>query len=213
MGHLVLLGDSTLDNLAYVRGGPAVIEQVRDHLPGGWTASLLAVDGARIDGVPRQLDRLPEDASHLALSIGGNDLLAESGVLEKPAGSVGAGLLLLAEVRDRFEAAYAGLLQRVMATGLPLVVCTVYEPRPPDAIQRRATATAVGLFDDVIVRSARRAGVPVLDLRAVCSGDADFANPIEPSSAGGDKIARHLVEIALRHDFGGRRAVVYPSPG
>jgi hypothetical protein len=59
MGHLVLLGDSTLDNAAYVRGGPSVIDQVRRHLPEGWRASLLAVDGSRIEDVHRQLHRLP----------------------------------------------------------------------------------------------------------------------------------------------------------
>ena len=33
MQHLVLLGDSILDNGAYTAGGPAVIEQVRAILP------------------------------------------------------------------------------------------------------------------------------------------------------------------------------------
>ena len=44
--HVVLLGDSILDNGAYVPGKPAVIDQVRGELPAGWTATLLAVDGS-----------------------------------------------------------------------------------------------------------------------------------------------------------------------
>lgn len=32
-------------------------------------------------------------------------------------------------------------------------------------------------------------GDSVLDLRSICTGPADCANPIEPSSAGGAKIA------------------------
>jgi hypothetical protein len=210
MGHIVLLGDSTLDNAAYVGDGPAVVDQVRRTLPEGWRATLLAVDGDRIGDVHRQLGRLPEDAGHLALSVGGNDLLAEAGVLGGPAGTVGMAVLTLAAVRDRFEAEYADLLKAVVATGLPAVVCTVYEPRFPDPEQRRAAAAALCLFDDAIVRAARLAGLPVLELRAVCSEDSDFANPIEPSSAGGDKIARALCEIVLRHDFSGRRTVLYP---
>lgn len=42
--------------------------------------------------------------------------------------------------------------------------------------------------------AARRSGVAVLELHTVCSEDSDFANPIEPSSAGGRKIARALRE-------------------
>src|SRR3954453_609630 len=140
MSPLVLLGDSTFDNAAYVRGGPAVIDQVRGLLPGGWRPPLRAVDGSRIEGVHRQLRRLPDDASHLVLSVGGNDLLAEAGVLGKPAGTVGRGVAMLADVRDRFEGEYAALLRAVVATVLPTVACTMYEPRFPDPALRRAAS-------------------------------------------------------------------------
>jgi hypothetical protein len=33
----------------------------------------------------------------------------------------------------------------------------------------------------------------VIDLRLVCTEPADYANPIEPSSGGGEKIARAIV--------------------
>jgi len=57
--HLVLLGDSIFDNAAYVRGRPAVVDQVRNSLPQGWRATLIARDGNVINDVHRQLDRLP----------------------------------------------------------------------------------------------------------------------------------------------------------
>jgi hypothetical protein len=46
MPHIVLLGDSILDNASYTSGGPDVISQVREILPKDWKATLLAVDGA-----------------------------------------------------------------------------------------------------------------------------------------------------------------------
>ena len=193
MSHIVLLGDSTLDNAAYVPRGEAVVDHLRDLLPPGWKATLLAVDGCRIEGVHAQLRRLPSDASRVALSVGGNDLLAEAGVLSQSAGTVGQAMLMLAEVRDRFEAGYTRLIESVAALERRAVACTVYEPRSPDPVQRRMVGAALGLFDDVIVRVARRSGVPVLDLRSICSDDADFANPIEPSSQGGRKIATALL--------------------
>jgi len=113
MSHLVLLGDSSFDNAACVRGGPAIIDQVRERLRDGWRATLGAVDGSPIEAVHRQLGRLPEGASHLILSAGGNDVLGEVGVLGKPVGTVGEGVRLLADIRDRFGADYGRLLRAI----------------------------------------------------------------------------------------------------
>jgi hypothetical protein len=54
-GHIVLLGDSILDNASYVPGGPSVVEHVRRFLPTGWKATLVAVDGATVSAVFRQI--------------------------------------------------------------------------------------------------------------------------------------------------------------
>src|SRR6185436_5966678 len=75
MIHIVLLGDSIFDNAAYVAGGPDVVRQLREILPSGWRATVNALDGAVISDVPQQLKELPRDATHLVLSIGGNDAL------------------------------------------------------------------------------------------------------------------------------------------
>ena len=69
MPHIILLGDSILDNVAYTSGGPDVISQVRQLLPRGAQATLLAVDGATTEHVPAQLGRIPRDASDLILSV------------------------------------------------------------------------------------------------------------------------------------------------
>jgi hypothetical protein len=85
MTHVVLLGDSIFDNSRYTDGGPDVISQVRQILPVGWRASLLALDGSTTENLPSQLNRMPPDASHLVLSVGGNDALLKSDILHKPA--------------------------------------------------------------------------------------------------------------------------------
>src|SRR2546426_12247079 len=77
-GHVALLGDSVLDNGAYTSGGPDVARQLTSMLPAGWRASLLAVDGAMMGDLEHQLYRLPVDATHVVLSIGGE------GVPQKP---------------------------------------------------------------------------------------------------------------------------------
>ena len=103
MTHIVLLGDSIFDNAAYVAGGPDVVRQLRDILPSGWRATLNARDGAVIADLPLQLQRLPTDATHLVVSIGGNDALGESGLLDRKVTSMVEALELITEVRERFH--------------------------------------------------------------------------------------------------------------
>ena len=83
MNHIVLLGNSIFDNAAYAAGGPDVVRQLRDILPSGWRATLNALDGAVIADLPQQLQKLPGDASHLVVSVGGNDALGDAGLLDR----------------------------------------------------------------------------------------------------------------------------------
>ena len=198
MGHVVLLGDSIFDNAAYVRGGPDVVAQLRDALPAGWHATLLAVDGAVTTDVPRQLARLPADATHLVLSVGGNDALGHIGLLERRARNGAEVLGWFADAADAFAARYRTLLDLLARARQPsrhVLVCTVYDGNLGPEAQRAATA-GIALFDDAITRAARRHGFPVLELRDLFTDPADYANPIEPSTRGGAKmaaaIARHV---------------------
>jgi hypothetical protein len=103
MPHIVLLGDSIFDNALYTEGGPDVISQVRHILPTGWRASLLAVDGATTEDVPSQLQPVPPDASHLVLSVGGNDALMNSHILNTSVASTSEALAALGNVSQGFR--------------------------------------------------------------------------------------------------------------
>jgi len=243
VGHVVLLGDSIFDNGRYVPGGPSVVEQVREHLPDGWKATLLAVDGSVLDDVHRQLDDLPGDATHLILSAGGNDALAHADMIRhERAGSYFEVLSRLGVIREEFQVAYRRVLDALQATkrishefktdtcgnrvagaslarprrlGLtddplnkPLAVCTVYDAIP---ILERAERAGLALFNEIILREAARAALPVIDLRLTCSDADDYAasSPIEPSVAGGLKIARAIVRVVEAHDFARSGCAVY----
>ena len=127
MNHLVLLGDSIFDNAAYVGNGLAVIQQVRNQLPDRWNATLLAVDDHTTVDVPRQLSHLPQDLTHIVLSVGGNDALGCISRLEAPVGNVKQGLIALTEIKREFEVNYQELLSRLVALKKPLMVCTIYD--------------------------------------------------------------------------------------
>lgn len=199
--HVVLLGDSIFDNGVYVPGEPDVVSQLRSLLPQGAKATLLAVDGAVTAGVQRQLASLPDDASWIVVSAGGNDALGESHLLRQACGSVGEGVGLLGEAQRRFARAYEEMVEAVLARGVRTTLCTIYDANfalPEGPLVR----TALSLFNDVITRAAFSRGLPLIDLRLICSEPSDYANPIEPSARGGEKIARAIARLA-GGDLGG----------
>jgi hypothetical protein len=193
-GHIVLLGDSIFDNKAYVHRGPEVVAQLREELPDGWQATLLAVDGDVTSGVVRQLRRLPHDATHLVVSAGGNDALGFAYLLQERARTVGEALGILGRAQDHFAANYAAMLGAVSAAGLPTAVCTIYDT-PPSGPDYKVVRTAAALFNDCITRAAFARGSSLIDLRLICSEDADYATPIEPSVQGGRKIAQAIAAL------------------
>jgi len=208
VSHVVLLGDSILDNAAYVGGAPDVVRQVWQRLPHGSKATLRAVDGSTTEDVRGQVRCLPADATHLIVSVGGNDALRSSDFLGAPARSTAEALLGLADIADEFERGYRTMLAEVLAHKLPTAICTIYYPRFPDAALQRIAVAGLMVFNDCIIRAAFARGISLLDLRFVCSEEGDYANPIEPSAQGGEKIAATIVRL-VGHAFSGDRTEVF----
>lgn len=213
MPHVVLLGDSIFDNQSYVQPGePDVIRQLQGRLPADWEATLLAVDGSVTADIRHQLAHLPTDATHLIISVGGNDALGQLDVLTSSANSVAQALARLAAIQDQFELTYRGMLDTVLAYRLPTAVCTIYNGNFPDAAYQRLATFGVTSWDDTILRSAIERGLPVLELRLICTDAADYANPIEPSARGGEKIAASIAALVTTHDFTHAHAQIYTLP-
>jgi hypothetical protein len=181
--HIALLGDSIFDNAPYTDGAPDVVSHLRAALPSGWGASLLAVDGSTTHDLGPQVAQVDEDVTHLVVSIGGNDALSNSDLLNVPVGSTAEALALFGKRVDAFRASYIAALETVRALGRPTTVCTIYEGNLDPALAPLARV-ALMVFNDVIERA-----IDVIDLRLVCTEAFDYANPIEPSGGGGKKIA------------------------
>ncbi len=209
MNHVVLLGDSIFDNAAYVHGGPDVITHLKSILLQNWRATLLAADGSISTDVIGQITKIPESATHLVVSAGGNDGLSRADILQRPANSVASAVEQLAAIRAEFQDKYRQMLTSLLAVNKPLAVCTVYDPNFPDPLMQRLTTTALNIFNDCILREAIAHGLPVIDLRLICTEPEDYANEIEPGVAGGRKIAEAILRLVQHHDFSGKRTVVY----
>jgi len=191
--HIVLLGDSIFDNEIYVPDGFSVsrhlLNSARD-----WQTTLLAVDGSVTTEVVDQLPKIPDDATYLVISTGGNDALNSIGIFYMPVNTVGEALSHLGRVRDNFQLNYREMLKQVMAANLPAAVCTIYNSVPGLGNEEK---TALALFNEIIFQEAGMFKLPVIDLRIICNEETDYSalSPIEPSHLGGMKIAQAVISI------------------
>jgi len=210
MNHVVLLGDSIFDNGAFVQPGePAVIQQLQAILPKSWKATLLAVDGDYTRDVVKQARGIPEDATHLVISVGGNNALSYLDILQDSAQSVAEVLKRFSGIQKEFEGNYLKMLKSILQHQLPTALCTIYYPCYPDEQFQDLAVTALSTFNDVIIQAAVSNGLPLLDLRLICNEPSDYANPIEPSAAGGAKIVAVIKQVITEHDFSHRKTAIY----
>lgn len=209
MPHIVLLGDSIFDNAGYLASGPDVATQLRGLMPDGWRVTLAAVDGGVANDVRRQAGWLGSDVSHLVVSVGGNDALGYSNIVDARSSSIGEGLSRLSDIRASFQADYEAMLDTLGSRRLPTAVCTIYDVRYAEPRGSIANM-ALNHFNDVITRGAFRRDLTLIDLRLICDEEDDFANPIEPSVQGGAKIAPAIRRFALGDHAGdaGRSSVI-----
>ena len=115
----------------------------------------------------------------------------------------------LASIQRQFRDTYRAMLGAARNSGRPVVVCTIYDSNfePP---QKALADVALSLWNDVIVRCAGEAGVPVIDLRRIFTVPADYANPIEPSEIGGAKMVTVIDRVVQQHDFAKNTTAIYP---
>jgi hypothetical protein len=155
--------------------------------------TLLALDGAITRGICEQSRQIPAGATHLFLSVGGNDALAIRSVLFGGSAMLIDALESLADIQATFRANYRAALKTLKARALPTFICTIYDAIPGLSAGERA---GLSLFNDVIVREALERRFGLIDLRSLCCDASDYSavSPIEPSYAGGRKIATAIAE-------------------
>jgi hypothetical protein len=206
--HVILAGDSIFDNATYVPGEPCLTDQLRALVGDGSSVSMIAVDGDYASDVSRQVRSLPEGATHILVSAGGNDALTHSHKLGYDYLTSEDLFKEWADIQAEFRREYQQMLEAVLALQLHTAICTIYDAVP---VVGPVEVTALSLFNDVITTEGITRGIPIVDLRRVCveSGDYSPISPIEPSSQGGEKIASAIKRMLELHDFSTSRTVIY----
>lgn len=195
--QIALLGDSIIDNKAYVGDGKSVSEHLTSELSSIHSVCLLARDGSTTKQVAKQIRCLPLNTTHVVLSVGGNDLIQVIDQLNEDVPNVASALLIVSRIRSSFTSSYRSLINELSASGRTLIVLTIYDHIPglPEHLK-----AMIRIFNDSIAIEAFRVGAKIIDLSAVCCDFNDYSeiSPIEPSSQGGRKIAKEILKTIKR---------------
>jgi len=211
--HVVLLGDSTLDNGRYLnlaKGELSVEKQLmKVCMERHWDMTVLAQDGSMLEDVrTRQLPLIPEGATHIVLSASGNDLLSllnqmvvANFTLSSMYGTIGTGLLEVAE-------SYRSLLDQLKTYGCHLAICTLYRPNFNHLFFKSLAGFSLGLHNSRIKQISVDVDCSVIDLSNMFDSEEDFANPLELSTVGGSKLVENVAAFVTDNPISrlGRRS-------
>lgn len=196
--HVALVGDSILDNGAYVQGDPCVAQQLYAHLVGADPAnsvSLIAIDGDVItDVLDTQCRYIPTNTTQIILSVGGNDGLRKLATLSE---TYNPWLLAkhLVDFTAVFRTNYSRLLDVMGQQCENVAVCTIYQPRFGRYIANGMARVGLWFINNIIREEACTRGMRVIDCWQLFTEAADYANAIEPSAHGGEKIRREVLDL------------------
>ena len=201
MKKVTLLGDSIIDNKSYVQDGE---KSVLEHLQ-SLSSNLffqIAFDGDTTHNVliNQLLSPEIEDSSHIVLSIGGNDLLYNIPVLfEGPHENINYSLI---DIQNRIvvplQQRYETIIEKLSSLGANLLLCTAYEGDLGRTGEFRGVLDSskimVSALNDIVYKTANKYQADVLELRHIFTSSEDYANPIEPSHIGGEKLAKAIIK-------------------
>lgn len=196
--NVSLLGDSIIDNKVYVGEGElSVTEHLQLNSSSNFT--MIAVDGDTTEDVlENQLDNLKEPVSHIVLSIGGNDLLQNLHLLQDETSGMKFALEKSSELIGEIQENYTKILEHLSNYDAKVLLCTVYEGDLKSDVMLaqfdKAGQAMLKMHNDTVYYLASKFEVVVLELRNIFTNKEDYANPIEPSHIGGEKLAKAIIQ-------------------
>ena len=117
-------------------------------------------------------------------------------------------LQFLSQLKQKFSEEYTEVIQTIDTLGIPFSVCTIYYAGPTEESEAKrvdvkgdvglsGTDVVVDAFDSAIIDVANKAQncKDIIDLRWLFDDPGCYANPIEPSCTGGERITQRLMSF------------------
>ena len=100
------------------------------------------------------------------------------------------------EIIKPMQQEYESVVANLSNYRAKLLLCTVYEGDLVDSDEYSdviySSKTMLSIFNDLVYRTAQKYNAEVLELRDIFVSPEDYANPIEPSHIGGEKLAKAI---------------------
>lgn len=176
--NVILLGDSILNNSNYVQADKSVVDILKSKLS---KVINLAKDGATINDLYSQLDKIPVDLNktdtYIFISAGGNDILNKRAQLNS------------GEITNLFNT-YMDFLRalQVKLSSAKINLLTLYLPANPRYLGYK---DSIIQWNQLINQNSSKVGqmYNVIDLYSLLTKPDDFVYDIEPSETASEKIA------------------------
>ena len=201
MNRVVLFGDSIIDNKTYVSHGEFSVLEHLENIS-NYEYIQVAYDGHTTFDVQNKQLHLStiEKPSHIVLSVGGNDLLQNLSYLSNgPISNVNEAVTGIQQhIFEPLEQRFETIIEELSSQRANLLICTVYEgdlgrtDEFKDVLD--SSKIMVSSFNDIVYKTAKKYNADVLELREIFITSDDYANPIEPSHIGGEKLAKAIKE-------------------
>ena len=201
MTSITLLGDSIIDNKTYVSHGEFSVLEHLENIS-NYEYIQVAYDGHTTFDVQNKQLHLStiEKPSHIVLSVGGNDLLQNLSYLSNgPMSNVNEAITGIQQhIFEPLEQRFETIIEELSSQRANLLICTVYEGDLGRTDEFRdisdSSKIMVSSFNDMVYKTANKYNADVLELRHIFTSSEDYANPIEPSHIGGEKLAQSIVQ-------------------
>jgi len=178
---IVLIGDSILNNAAYVPPNQSVVHLLKEKTPRVYS---FAKEGATIQDCYNQLDQVPIDVNnsktYVFISVGGNNILNSQGQMDS------------ASIKKLFVS-YMDFVNALRAklSSVNINIFNLYMPTDP---RFQSYKPSIDEWNKLIQENSFKVGAMynVMDIASLLTSPDDFVYNIEPSTVASEKIANMI---------------------
>jgi hypothetical protein len=187
---IIVLGDSVFDNRSYVSTTSSIPYLLNEHEY--LNAQVYAMDGAKIENINKQLQQslkaIDNNEQTLFISIGGNNILTYK---DSNSSNTKEEQKKITNFVDTIFGDYRNILKNYDFK-CNIVLCNIYVPyNKKNSVYEKC----IHLWNTKLLAYAENNNYKVMKLDKLLYKKEDFADNLEPSKLGGEKIVKHMVSF------------------
>jgi hypothetical protein len=176
----ILLGDSILNNNAYVSQGKSISDLLIERTSGKTVS--LAIDDSQIQYIYRQINNIPNTQNKITtifLSVGGNDLLSTL---------TNKSMMILSTIFASYKTLVKSI--KINQPSANIVLLDIYYP---NNLHFKQYHLIIKECNELLYKYASENNYSVFKISNILTQPTDFTHEIEPSLLGGQKMIESIL--------------------